>query len=61
MANDNRAEAARHLEAHGQSIDALQQKLAALPGVDKAKLQHATDKYKAAHKTFHDDALGSMN
>lgn len=49
------------LEAQGRSIDALHEKLAATPGIDKARLQQAVDKYKAAHKAFHDDALGCMN
>jgi len=56
-----KAEATGNLEAHGRSIDALHSKLAAMPGVDKDRLQKATDKYKAAHKAFHDDALGCMN
>jgi hypothetical protein len=61
MANANKDEAARTLDAHARSIDALHQKLAAMPGVDKARLQQAADKYKAAHRAFHDDALGCMN
>jgi hypothetical protein len=60
MAN-GKEEASRHLSAHAASIDALHQKLAAIPGADTARLQQAADKYKAAHKAFHDDALGSMN
>ena len=61
MASAMKDEAARSLDAHARSIDALHQKLAAVPGVDKDRLQKAVDKYKAAHQTFHDDALGSMN
>ncbi len=61
MANADKDEAARTLDAHARSIDALHEKLAATPGMDKNRLQQATDKYKAAHKTFHDDALGCMN
>ncbi|HMD01839.1 MAG TPA: hypothetical protein VKG44_02625 [Candidatus Baltobacteraceae bacterium] len=52
---------ARALDAHAQSIDALHQKLAAMAGANKARLQQAVDKYKSAHKAFHDDALGCMN
>jgi hypothetical protein len=48
------------LEAHGQSIDELHRKLAALPGCDRQRLAAAVDKYKAAHKVFHDDALGCV-
>jgi hypothetical protein len=54
-------DATQSLNAHAQSIDALLHMLAALPGADKAGLQKATDKYKAAHQAFHDDALGCMN
>jgi hypothetical protein len=49
------------IDAHGRSIDALHQRLAATPGVDTQRLQRAVDKYKAAHQVFHDDALGCMN
>jgi hypothetical protein len=49
------------LAAHAKSIDALHEKLAATAGVDKAKLAQAVSKYKAAHQTFEDDALGCMN
>jgi hypothetical protein len=54
-------EATRSLDEHAQSIDRLHAKLASTPGIDKARLQQAVDKYKAAHKAFHDDALGCMN
>jgi hypothetical protein len=49
------------LDAHAKSIDALHEKLAATPGVDKGRLQQAVEKYKSAHRQFHDDALGCMN
>lgn len=49
------------LKAQADSIDALHQRLAAMPGMDKAKLQQSVDKYKAAHQAFQDDALGCMN
>ncbi len=61
MPTGRRDEAAGNLEAHGQSIDDLHQKLAATPGVDKQQLQQAVDKYKAAYLQFRDDALGCMN
>ena len=61
MASASHDQAARHLDAHAKSIDALHDKLAAMPGVDEDRLRKATDKYKAAHKQFHDDALGCMN
>ena len=49
------------LDAHADSIDALHERLASTPGVDKERLKAAVDKYKAATKAFHDDALGCMN
>jgi hypothetical protein len=61
MASATQEQAAQHLNAHAQSIDELHRKLAATPGADKERLQKAVDKYKAAHKQFHDDALGCMN
>lgn len=61
MANAIKDEAARSLDSHARSIDALHDKLAATPGVDKDRLQDAVDKYKAAHQAFHDDALECMN
>ncbi len=61
MAQANVEEARRALEAHGNSIDALHQKLAAAPGVDKDRLQKAVGDYKKAHQKFVDDALGCMN
>jgi hypothetical protein len=61
MASATQEQAARSLDAHAQSIDELHRKLAATPGVDKDRLQKAVDKYKTAHKQFHDDALGCMN
>lgn len=57
---DAKADAAHALEAHGRSIDELHQKLAAMPGCDKERLAGAVTKYKAAHQTFHDDALGCV-
>jgi hypothetical protein len=54
-------EAKRQLDAHGQTLDTLHQKLAALPGADTAKLAQATAKYKAAHQAYHDDALDCMH
>ena len=53
--------AAGKLDAHGRAIDELHQHLAGTPGVDKARLQTAVDKYKAAYKQFCDDAQGCMN
>jgi hypothetical protein len=61
MASPGKDEAARSLDAHARSIDALHATLAATPGVDKDRLQQAVTKYKAAHQAFHDDALGCMN
>jgi hypothetical protein len=54
-------QAASTLDAHAGAIDELHRKLAALPNVDKQRLQGAVDKYKAAHQQFCDDALGCMN
>ncbi|MBV8246804.1 MAG: hypothetical protein JOZ38_12830 [Candidatus Eremiobacteraeota bacterium] len=55
--SDAKADAQSTLDAHARSIDALHQKLAALPGANKEKLATAVSKYKAAHQAFHDDAL----
>lgn len=49
------------LDDHGRSIDALHEKLAAMPGADKERLKEAVTKYKTAHRQFQDDALGCMN
>ncbi len=57
---DARAEAESALNAHGRSIEALHQRLAAMPGCNKERLAVAVDRYKAAHQTFHDDALGCV-
>lgn len=54
-------DAKQALDDHARSIDALHQKLAAMPGADKERLNEAAGKYKAAHKQFEDDALGCMN
>lgn len=56
-----REQAAADLAAHGRAIDALHQKLASVPGVDKDRLQKAVDKIKSAHQVFSDDVLGCMN
>jgi hypothetical protein len=61
MASPAQDQAARHVDAHGQSIDELHRKLTAIAGADKDRLQKAVDKLKAAHKQFRDDALGCMN
>ena len=61
MAQTHKEDARRALETHGSSIDALHQKLAAAPGVDKDRLQKAVSDYKKAHQVFTDDALGCMN
>lgn len=61
MTDTNQNAATTALEEHSRSIDGLHQKLAAVPGANKERLQQAVDKYKAAHKAFHDDALGCMN
>jgi hypothetical protein len=53
---------ARHaLDAHRKTIEDLHQKLAAMPGINKAKLQVALEKYRASMSQFHDDVLGCMN
>ena len=61
MADAHKDEARQALVAHGDSIDALHQKLASAPGVDKDRLQTAVNKYKNAHQAFAEDALGCMN
>ena len=61
MSTMTQNEAATYIYAHGESIDQLHRKLAAMPGVDKEKLEKVVETYKTAHKKFHDDALGCMN
>lgn len=61
MAELQKEDARRALDAHGSAIDALHQKLAAVPGVDKDRLQKAVSDYKKAHQAFTEDALGCMN
>jgi hypothetical protein len=61
MADRDIQQASSTIDAHGTGIDALHKQLAALPGIDQAKLQKVVDTYKAAHKQFRDDALGCMN
>ena len=59
--SDAKSDATTALDAHGRSIDELHRKLAALPGCDKERLAGAVNKYKAAHQTFHDDALACVD
>lgn len=61
MAELQKEDARRALDAHGNAIDALHQKLAAAPGVDRDRLQKAVGDYKKAHQAFTEDALGCMN
>lgn len=50
------------LHEHGKSIDSLHEKLKADCRPEKqADLQRHVDEYQAAHKKFHDAALGCMN
>jgi hypothetical protein len=58
--SDAKTDARTALDAHARSIDDLHNKLAALPGCDRPRLASAVEKYKAAHQTFHDDALGCV-
>ncbi len=58
--SDVQSDAASALDAHASTIDALHNKLAALPGCDKDRLKQAVQKYKAAHQAFHDDALACI-
>lgn len=57
---DLKSEASKVLEEHRRSIDELHRKLASMPGVDKDRLAHAFEKFKAASQTFHDDALACV-
>lgn len=57
---DSKAEVREALDAHARSIDELHRKIASLPGCNKDRLAHAVEKYKAAHQTFTDDALGCV-
>jgi hypothetical protein len=61
MASAAHDQASGDLSAHATAIDQLHQRLAAAPGVDKQRLQHAVDKFKTAFTQFRDDALGCMN
>ncbi len=54
---DARSDALQALREHGNSIDALHRKLAAMPGANQQRLSAAVAKYKAAHAAFQDDAL----
>ncbi len=58
--SDVKSDATGALAAHGRTIDELHNKLAALPGCDKDRLNAAVQKYKAAHQAFHDDALACI-
>ncbi|HEY6325175.1 MAG TPA: hypothetical protein VIW73_01485 [Candidatus Cybelea sp.] len=58
--SDAKSDAASALAAHGRTIDALHDKLAALADCDKDRLNKAVQKYKAAHQAFHDDALACI-
>ncbi|MFY9718558.1 MAG: hypothetical protein WAK16_02835 [Candidatus Cybelea sp.] len=53
---DAKSEASAALRAHGQAIDELHRKLAAIPGVDTVKLKVAVEKLKTAHASFEEDA-----
>jgi cell division FtsZ-interacting protein ZapD len=55
-----KSELHKAMEEHGHAIDAIHQKLAAMPGCDKARLEGAVAKLKAAHQAFHDDALACV-
>jgi hypothetical protein len=61
MANSARDEASKHLDEHERSIDALHRNLESVQGMDRERLRSAVHKYKAAHASFRDDALGCMN
>ena len=61
MTAQTKEDARRALEAHGNAIDQLHQKLAAAADVDKERLQKAVNNFKNAHRTFTEDALGCMN
>ncbi|MBV8118268.1 MAG: hypothetical protein JOZ01_09830 [Candidatus Eremiobacteraeota bacterium] len=56
-----REEVRADLDSIGRSIEALHHKIGAAAGVDKERLRSAVEKFKTAHKQFHDDALGCMN
>ena len=58
--SDAKSDAASALAAHDRAVDELHRKLAALPGCDKDRLDKAVQKLKAAHQTFHDDALACI-
>jgi hypothetical protein len=58
--SDAKSEVSKLLEEHGRKIDELRDKLASVHRCDKDKLSRAVEKYKAAHKTFHDDALACV-
>ena len=54
--SDAKSEVANAVAEHGRAIDELHRKLAAIAGVDKARLAKAVKKFKDAHKIFSDDA-----
>jgi cell division FtsZ-interacting protein ZapD len=53
---DAKSEASQALKDHGNSIEALHRKLAAVPGVDQERLTVVVAKYKTAHAVFEEDA-----
>lgn len=61
MVNATKDDATHSIDDHARTIDALHEKLAATPGVDRERLNRAVEKLKTAHKTFRDDALECMN
>lgn len=58
--SDAKTELSAALEEHAGAIDRLHRKIASLPGCDTDRLARAVEKYKNAHQTFEDDALGCV-
>jgi len=57
MSEHTHVEVRHALAEHERKIDELHHKLSSIEHVDKAKLAAAVEKYKKAHKVFHDDCL----
>ncbi|HMF27285.1 MAG TPA: hypothetical protein VKE42_00850 [Candidatus Cybelea sp.] len=55
---DAKSEISKILHEQRNAIDEAHRRLSAMAEVDKAKLSHAIEKFKSAHKSFEDDAEG---
>ena len=54
--SDAKSEISKILSEQRHAIEEAHRKLSAMADVDKARLSHAVEKFKSAHKSFEDDA-----